>query len=108
MAQGNKGNTGATATVATVAFNATAPAAVQALKRPSSARGKTVALAQAYAGKPLAAFKAAWEKQAAQAGGIHHNESVFTLGTSKSKRQHQAFSGWLSWLVRNGIVTVKQ
>lgn len=116
MATQTKGGKAATQTaqqpaVATLVFNPKAQPVAAAAKRPNTARARTVALAQQYNGKPLADFEAAWLK-AAKAGRIHHSGSVFTKGTSKSaalaQQGHQAFSGWLSWLVRTNVVTVKQ
>lgn len=81
----------------TIKVDLTAEAAQKALKR-ESARSRTVRLAEQYNGKPLADFKKAWESKALE---IHGETSKFTV-----RQQPQAFSGWLSWLTRNGIVTV--
>lgn len=91
---------------ATLKVNTDVPAAVKALTR-ESARSRSIRMAAEFNGKPVADFQAAWVA-AAQAGGVHHETSVFTLGKSKSNKPHQDFSGWLSWLVRNGIVTIVQ
>jgi len=94
------------APVATLKVNVEAPAAVKALTR-ESARSRTIRMAVEFNGKPVSEFQAAWTKAAA-AQKIHHETSVFTLGKSKRNKPHEEFSGWLSWLVRNGIVVVVQ
>jgi len=86
----------------TVVFNANAvmrngkPASTL---RANTARARYVALAQQHNGKPLAGFAAA---AIAQGVVLHGPKSIFT-----ARGQAQAFSGWLSWLVRNNIVTLK-
>jgi len=90
--------------VPTLKVKADSEAAVKILSR-DSARSRSLKLAMEFNGKPLADFQAAWVA-AASGGGVHHEASVFTKGTSKSKKAHQDFSGWLSFLKRNGFVSI--
>lgn len=104
----------ATGAPGTITVNPAAPAAAKALTR-NTARSRYILLAMAYNGQPLATFR-----QVAQANGnyLHgyvgaNKPSVFNaaFAPNATKPQHakpQQFSGWLSWLTRNGIVTVHQ
>ena len=71
------------------------------LANPNSARGRTLALAIKHA-PSLDALQTAW-LAAASTKGIHHDQSKYTLGISKTGKPHEAFRGWLRWLTCNNV-----